>query len=87
MRRSPRETTVVLALTPKLEGLSGNLVVNADERGALVEVDGRPRAFTPDIVNLPAGQSSRARRRSKGIAPSNRPSRSSPTTRPSSISS
>ncbi|MET0592474.1 MAG: TonB-dependent receptor, partial [Polyangiaceae bacterium] len=35
---------------------TGNLVVNADERGALVEVDGRPRAFTPDIVNLPAGQ-------------------------------
>jgi outer membrane receptor for ferrienterochelin and colicin len=50
-----QETTVELALTPKLEGLSGNLVVNADERGALVEVDGRPRAFTPDIVNLPAG--------------------------------
>ena len=50
-----RETTVDLKLAPKLEGLTGNLVVNADERGALVEVDGRPRAFTPDIVNLPAG--------------------------------
>jgi outer membrane receptor for ferrienterochelin and colicin len=50
------ETKVELTLTPKLEGLTGNLVVNADERGALVEVDGRPRAFTPDIVNLPAGR-------------------------------
>src|SRR5689334_6296080 len=50
-----QETTVELKLTPKLEGLTGNLVVNADERGALVEVDGRPRAFTPDIVNLPVG--------------------------------
>jgi outer membrane receptor for ferrienterochelin and colicin len=50
-----RETTVELTLTPKLEGLTGHLVVNADERGALVEVDGRPRAFTPDIINLPAG--------------------------------
>jgi outer membrane receptor for ferrienterochelin and colicin len=50
------ETKIELTLTPKLEGLTGNLVVNADERGALVEVDGRPRAFTPDIVNLPAGR-------------------------------
>jgi outer membrane receptor for ferrienterochelin and colicin len=50
------ETIVELTLTPKLEGLTGNLVVNADERGALVEVDNRPRAFTPDIVNLPAGK-------------------------------
>jgi outer membrane receptor for ferrienterochelin and colicin len=49
------ETVVSLKLTPKLEGLTGNLVVNADERGALIEVDGRPRAFTPAIVNLPAG--------------------------------
>jgi outer membrane receptor for ferrienterochelin and colicin len=51
-----QETTVELTLQPKLEGQTGNLVVNADERGALVEVDGRPRAFTPDIVNLPAGR-------------------------------
>src|SRR5258705_1408560 len=49
------ETVVTLKLTPKIEGLTGNLVVNADERGALIEVDGRPRAFTPAIVNLPAG--------------------------------
>jgi len=50
-----RETVVTLTLVPKLEGLTGNLVVNADERGALIEIDGRPRAFTPAIVNLPVG--------------------------------
>ncbi|HEX9296238.1 MAG TPA: TonB-dependent receptor [Polyangiaceae bacterium] len=49
------ETLVQLRLTPKLEGLTGSLVVNADERGALIEVDGRPRAFTPAIVTVPAG--------------------------------
>jgi outer membrane receptor protein involved in Fe transport len=49
------ETLVTLKLNPKLEGLTGNLVVNADERGALIEVDKKPRAFTPAIVNLPAG--------------------------------
>jgi outer membrane receptor protein involved in Fe transport len=49
------ETVVTLKLNPKIEGLTGNLVVNADERGALIEVDGKPRAFTPAIVNLPAG--------------------------------
>src|SRR4051794_7845649 len=49
------ETEVRLKLEPKLEGLTGTLVVNADERGALIEVDGRPRAFTPAIVTVPAG--------------------------------
>ncbi|HKQ67891.1 MAG TPA: TonB-dependent receptor [Polyangiaceae bacterium] len=49
------ETLVSLKLEPKLEGSSGNLVVGADERGALIEVDGRPRAFTPAIVSLGAG--------------------------------
>src|SRR5678815_2808341 len=49
------ETVVHLKLVPKWEGLTGTLVVNADERGALIEVDGRPRAFTPAILTLPAG--------------------------------
>jgi outer membrane receptor protein involved in Fe transport len=46
---------VKLKLTPKLEGLTGTLVVNADERGAQIDVDGRPRAFTPAILTVPAG--------------------------------
>jgi len=49
------ETLVTLKLVPKLEGLTGTLVVNADERGAQIDVDGRPRAFTPAILTLPAG--------------------------------
>jgi outer membrane receptor for ferrienterochelin and colicin len=49
------ETELHLKLEPKLEGLTGTLVVNADERGALIEVDGKPRAFTPSIVTVPAG--------------------------------
>ena len=50
------ETMVKLKLAPKLEGLTGDLVVNADERGALIEVDGRPRAFTPAIVTSRPGR-------------------------------
>jgi outer membrane receptor protein involved in Fe transport len=49
------ERVVALTLAPKIEGLTGNLVINADERGALIEVDGRARAFTPSIVAVPAG--------------------------------
>jgi len=49
------ETVVKLKLVPKLEGLTGTLVVNADERGAQIDVDGRPRAFTPAILTVPAG--------------------------------
>src|SRR5258706_1839314 len=49
------ETLVQLKLVPKLEGLTGSLVVNADERGALIEIDGGPRAFTPAVLTLPAG--------------------------------
>jgi outer membrane receptor protein involved in Fe transport len=49
------ETVVTLKLAPKLEGLTGTMVVDADERGALIEVDGRPRAFTPAILTVPAG--------------------------------
>ena len=43
-------------LVARLEPLSGNLVVSTDEPGALLEVDGRPRGFTPAIVELPVGR-------------------------------
>ncbi len=49
------ETLVSLKLVPRLEGLTGSLQVSSDERGALIEVDGRPRAFTPAIILLRAG--------------------------------
>jgi len=38
-----------------LEPLSGAAVVNADVIGAMISVDGQPRAFTPAVVSLPVG--------------------------------
>jgi outer membrane receptor for ferrienterochelin and colicin len=43
-------------LRPKLNPLRGNLVVNTDERDAMVEVDGRSVGFTPSVVSVQAGQ-------------------------------
>lgn len=40
---------------PELTALTGSLVVSSDEPGALVEVDGRPRGFTPLVLNAPVG--------------------------------
>jgi outer membrane receptor protein involved in Fe transport len=40
---------------PELVALTGSLVVSTDEPGALVEVDGRPRGFTPLVLNAPVG--------------------------------
>lgn len=39
----------------KLNPLSGSLVVNADERDALVEVDEKPMGFTPAVLNVQSG--------------------------------
>ena len=47
-----RSTTVRVSLAE----LTGSLLVQADERGALVEVDGRPQGFTPSVIpNVPVG--------------------------------
>lgn len=43
---------VLAALEPSM----GALVVEADEVGALVEVDGKPVGFTPTLVKVPVGQ-------------------------------
>jgi len=53
--RTATETLVELTLAPDLASQSGDVVVNADETGALIEIDGRARAFTPAIVTLAAG--------------------------------
>lgn len=42
-------------LRPELVPLTGSLVVATDEPGALVEVDDRPRGFTPLVLTLPVG--------------------------------
>jgi outer membrane receptor protein involved in Fe transport len=40
---------------PELSALTGSLVISSDEPGALVEVDGLPRGFTPLVLNAPVG--------------------------------
>jgi outer membrane receptor protein involved in Fe transport len=50
--RAKAETSV----DAKLEPLSGTVVVSTDEPRALIEVDGKPRGFTPAILTLPAGK-------------------------------
>ncbi|MGK3988957.1 TonB-dependent receptor [Sorangium sp. So ce136] len=40
----------------RLNPLTGSLVVNADERDALVEVDGKPMGFTPAVLNVQSGK-------------------------------
>jgi outer membrane receptor for ferrienterochelin and colicin len=47
---------VETSLDAKLEPLSGTVVVSTDEPRALIEVDGKPRGFTPAILTLPAGK-------------------------------
>lgn len=48
--RETRPATVTLA------PITGSLVVSADERDALVEVDGRPVGFTPAVVDAQVGR-------------------------------
>jgi outer membrane receptor protein involved in Fe transport len=58
----PSQTTVdVLArqtvdVAARLEPLTGSVVVSTDEPGALIEVDGRSRGFSPTILSLPVGR-------------------------------
>jgi outer membrane receptor for ferrienterochelin and colicin len=43
-------------LRPELTALTGSLVVSTDEPGALVELDGQPRGFTPLVLGVPVGR-------------------------------
>ena len=45
-----------VTVRPRLERLTGTLVVSTDERGALIEVDGQAMGFTPAILALPVGE-------------------------------
>ena len=45
-----------VTLRPRLERLTGSIVVSTDERGTLVEIDGVPMGFTPVILTLPVGE-------------------------------
>lgn len=54
--RAPSERAVVVnenevtTVSIQLDAVTGSLLVEADERGALVEVDGRPQGFTPVVI-------------------------------------
>lgn len=40
----------------ELAVLTGTLVVDAVERGALIEIDGEPAGFTPSVLDVPVGE-------------------------------
>ncbi|MFO0646988.1 MAG: TonB-dependent receptor [Polyangiales bacterium] len=49
------QARATVTVRPHLTPLTGALVINTDERDALVEVDGRPVGFTPVVANVPVG--------------------------------
>ncbi len=46
----------VTSLRALLEAETGQLVVNADERDAVIDVDGKTMGFTPAVLAVPVGQ-------------------------------
>jgi outer membrane receptor for ferrienterochelin and colicins len=60
-----RTARAVAALAP----LTGSLLVSADERGAVVEVDGKPMGFTPVVIQAVAVGQRRVRVSLHGYAP------------------
>ena len=57
----PRQVAVVAGKTTSVKAsataLTGSVLVAADEPGALVEIDGRPRGFTPGVIaGIPVGR-------------------------------
>ena len=70
---APRQVNVVardtVRATAQLSPLTGAVVVSADERDAVVEIDGRPMGFTPAVIqNVPVG-SRKVRVLLRGYAP------------------
>ncbi|MCB9683714.1 MAG: TonB-dependent receptor [Alphaproteobacteria bacterium] len=46
-----------ITISPELLPITGTLVVSADERDAVIEVDGRPMGFTPSVLTgVPVGE-------------------------------
>jgi outer membrane receptor for ferrienterochelin and colicin len=44
-----------VVVRPRLDAVTGSVLVTTDEPGALIEVDGGSRGFTPAILTLPVG--------------------------------
>lgn len=70
---TPRQVNVVARETVKttatMKPLTGSLVVSADERDALVEIDGRPSGFTPSVIQNVAVGSRKVRVSLRGFTP------------------
>ena len=49
------KANAVTTLRADLEAETGSLVVNADEREAVIEIDGKTRGFTPTVLAVPVG--------------------------------
>lgn len=49
------KANAVTALHAELEPETGSLVVNADERDAVIEIDGKTQGFTPTVLAVPVG--------------------------------
>ena len=49
------KANAVTALRAELEPETGSLVVNADERDAVIEIDGKTQGFTPTVLAVPVG--------------------------------
>ncbi|MBX3261486.1 MAG: TonB-dependent receptor [Labilithrix sp.] len=45
----------VTEVKPDIEAETGSLVVNADERDAVIEIDGKTMGFTPSVLTVPVG--------------------------------
>ncbi len=58
--RTARQTVqvkpnAIVEVKPELEAETGSLVVDAAERDATIEIDGRTAGFTPAVLNVPVG--------------------------------
>jgi outer membrane receptor protein involved in Fe transport len=49
------KANAVTTLRAELEPETGSLVVNSDERDALIEIDGKTQGFTPTVLAVPVG--------------------------------
>ncbi|MGD0527278.1 MAG: TonB-dependent receptor [Polyangiaceae bacterium] len=45
----------LVTVRPQIVPLTGTLVVDADERDAVIEVDGKPQGFSPALLSVPVG--------------------------------
>lgn len=46
----------VIEAKPDLEPETGSVVVNADERDAIIDIDGKTAGFTPAVLSVPVGK-------------------------------